>query len=85
MVCITANILLSNSVAHLVDQVMNPRNDEEGYYDYDLEDDNQEGVPWFEGAASAPVRPLRCVGLLWTGNKCVCLLSCLTRMLGLRR
>jgi hypothetical protein len=52
MVCITATILLLNGVAHLIDQVMDPHNNEEGYYDYELADDNQEGVPSFEGAAS---------------------------------
>jgi hypothetical protein len=51
----TANILLSNGVAHLVNRVMNPRNDEEGYYHYKLADDDQEGVPSFEGAASATI------------------------------
>jgi hypothetical protein len=55
MVCITANILLSNGVAHFIDQVMNPHNEEEGYRDYELADDEHEGVPPFEGAASATI------------------------------
>jgi hypothetical protein len=53
MVCITANVLLSNGVAHLIDQVMNPHNDEEGYHDYELADDDQAAVPSFEGSALA--------------------------------
>jgi hypothetical protein len=58
MVCITANVLLSNGVAHLIDQVMNPHNDEEGYHDYELADDDQAAVPSFEGTASATISSL---------------------------
>jgi hypothetical protein len=58
MVCITANVLVSNGIWPLIDQVMNPHNAEEGYYGYELADDNQEGVPSFEGAAPATISSL---------------------------
>ncbi|KAI7545286.1 hypothetical protein KC331_g6303 [Hortaea werneckii] len=54
---ITANILLSNGVAHLIDQVMNPNNDNTDGYDYTL-DEGGAGVPAFENAASATVPAL---------------------------
>jgi len=54
---ITANILLSNGVAHLIDQVMNPNNDNTDGYDYNL-DEGGAGVPAFEDAASATVPAL---------------------------
>jgi hypothetical protein len=37
---------------------MNPHNNEEGYYGYELADDDQEGVPSFEGATSATIPSL---------------------------
>ncbi|KAI6798230.1 hypothetical protein KC332_g16199 [Hortaea werneckii] len=55
---ITANILLSNGVAHLIDEVMNPENDNSDYgYDYSL-DEGGAGVPAFEDAASATIPSL---------------------------
>lgn len=54
---ITANILLSNGVAHLIDEVLNPANDDDGGYVYTLGDDGL-GVPAFEDAASATLPAL---------------------------
>ncbi|KAI7565311.1 hypothetical protein D0864_07423 [Hortaea werneckii] len=55
---IVADILLSNGVAHLIDQVMNPNNDNPDGYDYTLDEGSAVGVPAFEDAASATVPAL---------------------------
>lgn len=63
---ITANILLSNGVAHLIDEVLNPNEDAEDYYGYELGDDGN-GVPAFEDAASATI-PALTSGVTATGS-----------------
>lgn len=56
---ITPNILLSNGVAHLIDEVLNPENDNPDLsWNYDLDEDEGEGVPAFEDASSASIPAL---------------------------
>lgn len=56
---ITPNILLKNGVAHLIDEVLNPENDDDAYgFDYSLDGADGEGVEAFESASSATIPAL---------------------------